>query len=48
MQFNEATAALGVIQLNCLNARNIQQKIAEFVESLESHPNLWVNYILYN
>uniref|UniRef100_A0A914HA21 MATH domain-containing protein n=1 Tax=Globodera rostochiensis TaxID=31243 RepID=A0A914HA21_GLORO len=38
MQFNEA-AALGVIQLNCLNARTIQQKVAEFVETLESHPN---------
>uniref|UniRef100_A0A183CFP5 MATH domain-containing protein n=1 Tax=Globodera pallida TaxID=36090 RepID=A0A183CFP5_GLOPA len=45
MQFNEA-AALGVIQLNCLNARTIQQKVAEFVETLESHPNLYFFYVV--
>lgn len=36
---SEVTTALGVIGLNCMNARNIQQKVADFVESLESHTN---------
>lgn len=36
---NEATTALSVIGLNCVNARNIQQRVAEFVEALESHAN---------
>uniref|UniRef100_A0A915EP60 Uncharacterized protein n=1 Tax=Ditylenchus dipsaci TaxID=166011 RepID=A0A915EP60_9BILA len=38
-EISEVSTALGVIGLNCMNARNIQQKVADFVETLESHTN---------
>jgi hypothetical protein len=36
---NETATALSIIGQNCLNARNIHQRVVEFIETLESHPN---------